>query len=191
MITTVNLPQLSRTSKKSSAVNLLVLGFFVLLCCWWGGRQVKSVLTEPQAIVVLGGHEEREHLAAKLAMQHPNIPIWVSSGSPTLYVEKIFRKAGINLNRLHLDYRAKDTVTNFTTLVDELKAKGIENVYLVTSENHMRRSYLVGEIIFGSRNIVTRPVSVKSQTQTESLGKSLRDSVRAIWWLMTGSTGRV
>jgi len=188
MITKINSLQLRR--KKSSGLKLFVVSPLLILACWWGCRQIKSVVTEPQAILVLGGHEEREHLAAKLALLHPDIPIWVSSGSPSNYVQKIFRKAGIKLDRLHLDYKAKDTITNFTTLVDEFKARKIENVYLVTSDTHMRRAYLVGEIIFGSRGIVMRPVAVKSQTPHESCAKSIRDMIRAIWWLTTGSTGR-
>ena len=181
----------SLQQKKSSGIKIFILSPLLLMFCWWGGREIKSIVTEPNAILVLGGHEEREHLAAKLAQEHPNIPIWVSSGSPSNYVFKIFRKAGIQPERLHLDYQAKDTVTNFTTLVDELKNRHIDNVYLVTSENHMRRAYLVGEIILGSRGIVMRPVAVHSQNSQESWTKSLRDGMRAIWWLLTGSTGRI
>jgi uncharacterized SAM-binding protein YcdF (DUF218 family) len=137
----------------------------------------------------LGGHEDRERFAAKLARQYPDLPIWVSSGSPKPYVQKIFRKAGISLDRLHLDYQAKDTVTNFTTLADEFKSRGIDSVYLVTSDRHMGRARLVGEIIFGSRGIVIKPLPVSSHSPDEPIEKRLRDGARAILWVTTGSTG--
>ena len=156
---------------------------------WLGYRKLQSYFVTPEAVFVLGGHEAREKVAADLAQKHPNLEIWVSSGSPQDYVKKIFTVRGVNSDRLHLDYQAQDTVTNFTTLVDELKAQGIDSVYLVTSDNHMTRAYAVGEIIFGSRGIIIKPVAVPSQLPPEPLKKSLRDSARAILWLTTGYTG--
>lgn len=157
-------------------------------CLWLGYKYIQQQLVEPEAIVVLGGHETRERFAAKLAAQHPNLPIWVSSGSPEGYAKRIFTASGIAPSRLHLDYRAKDTVTNFTTLVGELKARQINSVYLVTSENHMRRAYLIGELVFGTHGIVIKPIAVPSQHSPESLEKCLRDGARAFLWLLTGST---
>ena len=161
----------------------------VTLVLWFGYKEIQSYLVQPEAILVLGGHENRERFAAKLAQQHPGIPIWVSSGSPAWYAQKIFAKAGISKNRLHLDYRATDTVTNFTTLVDEFKAQGIDSVYLVTSENHLLRARIIGEIVFGSRGIVLKPVSVPCNSLAEPLEKSLRDGTRALLWVITGETG--
>ncbi|MGF1479198.1 MAG: YdcF family protein [Cyanophyceae cyanobacterium] len=154
-----------------------------------GYQQIQDFFVQPEAIVVLGGHEDRERFAAQLAQQHPQLPIWVSSGSPQAYVQQIFAQAGISPERLYLDYRALDTVTNFTTLVDKLKAQGITSVYLITSDNHMRRARLVGKIIFGSQGIALKPVSVPSQASPESVQKCLRDGARAILWIATGHTG--
>lgn len=162
----------------------------ILIVALWGGyKQLRTWLVSPEAMLVLGGAEERERYAAKLAKQHPDLPIWVSSGSPRWYVEKIFAKEGIQRDRVRLDYRAQDTVTNFTTLVDELKAQGIESVYLVTSENHMLRARVVGEIVFGSRGIMLKPVAVPTTFPQESWQKSVRDGCRAILWVTTGHTG--
>jgi uncharacterized SAM-binding protein YcdF (DUF218 family) len=155
---------------------------------WGSYKLLQSYWIEPEAVIVLGGHEERERFAAELAKKS-DLPIWVSSGSPQKYVEKIFANAGIDRDRLHLSYQAVDTVTNFTTLVDELKAQGINSVYLVTSDYHMRRAIVVGEIVFGSRGIVIKTVSVPSEKAPEPLQKSLRDGARAIFWLTTGDTG--
>jgi uncharacterized SAM-binding protein YcdF (DUF218 family) len=161
----------------------------ILASLGWLYYDLRPYWIKPEAIFVLGGHADRERFAAKLAKQYPDLPIWVSSGSPRRYVKKIFKKAGISGDRLHLDYNARDTVTNFTTLADQLKAKGVDSVYLVTSDNHMGRARLVGEIVFGSRGIVIKPVTVPSQSPPEPLEKSLRDGFRAILWVMTGSTG--
>lgn len=156
---------------------------------WGSYKQLKSWFASPDAIFVLGGAEERERYAAKLATSHPNLPIWVSSGSPRWYADQIFQKEGVPRDRVYLDYQAQDTVTNFTTLVDELQAKGIDSVYLVTSENHMLRARVVGEIVFGSRGIVLKPVRVPTEHPPESWQKSLRDGCRAVLWLATGETG--
>jgi uncharacterized SAM-binding protein YcdF (DUF218 family) len=159
------------------------------LSCWFALKQIQSYLMPAQALLVLGGHEERERFAAQLANKYRDLPIWVSSGSPKDYAEKIFHNAGINRDRLHLDYRASDTVTNFTTLVDELQAKGIQSVYLITSENHMLRARIIGEIVFGSHGIVLKPIAVPSHNPPEPIEKCLRDGARSILWLTTGHTG--
>jgi uncharacterized SAM-binding protein YcdF (DUF218 family) len=169
---------------------LFTLALPILL--WMGYKQVRSLET-PQAVLVLGGSSsklERERLAAKLALQYPDLPIWVSSGSTNKnYVRRVFANAGINPQRLHLDYEAKDTVTNFTTLVDDFQFLGINRVYLVTSDYHMRRARLVGEIVLGSRGIDLQPVVVPTKKASETRSKALRDGVRAVLWVITGRTG--
>ena len=156
---------------------------------WLGYKQIKSQFEQPQAIVVLGGSEERERFTAQFARQHPDIPIWVSSGTPKGYARQVFAKAGIDRSRLHLDYRAVDTVTNFTTLVDELQARGIKSIYLITSDYHMRRARVIGEIVLGSRGIDLKPVSVPSGQSPETIEKAIRDGARALLWVTTGHTG--
>lgn len=161
----------------------------IALGSWWSYQQWQAARQPAQAIFVLGGHEARERLAAKLAKQYPHLPVWVSSGSPENYVKRIFRKAGVPAQRLHLDYHAKDTVTNFTTLADRFRSQKIQSVYLVTSENHMTRAYLVGQIIFGSRGIALKPIAVPTEAESEAPEKSVRDVLRALLWLAIGRTG--
>ncbi|MBW4561447.1 MAG: YdcF family protein [Mojavia pulchra JT2-VF2] len=166
--------------------------FALPLLMWWGYKEVKSQFVEPQAVVVLGGSTknlEREKFTADFVRKHPNLPIWISGGSPPRYTQKVFAKAGIAPDRLRLDYEAVDTVTNFTTLVDELQAQGIKSVYLITSDFHMRRACVIGEIVLGSRNIVFKAVPVPSEKPPEPIEKSIRDGARAILWLATGYTG--
>lgn len=160
-------------------------------------RQIQTYLDRPQAILMLGGsspHLERERFTARLAHQHPNLPIWISSGgsNPNPYeasTRLVFEELGIDPSQVTFDYQAQDTVTNFTTLVDELQARNIHSIYLVTSDYHMPRARLVGEIILGSRGIHFRPVAVPSEEQPEPLEKTLRDGARAVLWVVTGHTG--
>lgn len=154
-----------------------------------GYRLLKGAIAQPEAIIVLGGEEKRESFAARFAHQHPDLPIWVSSGSPEGYAKLLFAKLGIEGDRVHLDYRAKDTVTNFTTLVDRLEAQNIDSVYLITSDDHMRRARVIGEIVFGSRGIIIKPVAVPTSREPEAMSKSVRDGARALLWLTTGYTG--
>lgn len=158
---------------------------------WLGYQEIKSQLEQPQAILVLGGSTQREKFAAEFSLKHSDLPIWVSSGSPKGYAQRVFAKAGVNQNRLHLDYRAVDTVTNFTTLVDELQARGIKSIYLITSDYHMRRARIIGDIVLGSRGIDFKPVSVPSERPPEPLQKVIRDGARALLWLTTGNTGAI
>ncbi|ERN40415.1 hypothetical protein KR51_00029550 [Rubidibacter lacunae KORDI 51-2] len=165
------------------------LVLFVALVLAIAGWRCRSVMLVPKAVLVLGGAEERERYAAQLAKQYPELPVWVSSGSPAWYAELIFSNAGVARDRLHLDYRAVDTVTNFTTLVGDLQASGVDSVYLVTSKHHMPRARLVGEIVLGSRGIAVKPIVVPSvNPPAEPPPKTLRDTGRALFWLTTGRT---
>jgi uncharacterized SAM-binding protein YcdF (DUF218 family) len=143
--------------------------------------------TQKEAIFVLGGATERERFAAKFAQKHSGLPIWVSSGSPEAYAQKVFARAGIKKSRVNLDYQALDTVTNFTSLVDVFQAQGIGSVYLITSSDHMRRARVIGEIVFGSRGIQLKPVPVPTQRTPEPPEKCLRDGMRALLWLGANS----
>lgn len=157
---------------------------------WVGQSELKAKVRNPEAILVLGGSTEREQHAATMARQHPDLDVWVSSGSNPEYAEWLFHNADISRDRLHLDYQAVDTVTNFTTLVDDLQAAGIQSVYLVTSDYHMRRATIIGQIVLGSRDIAFRPIVVPSaEAHPETLLRSFRDGARAIFWVFTGRTG--
>lgn len=162
------------------------------LFMWWGYKEVQKQVTHPQAMLVLGGSTsrlEREKFTAQFAKNHPTIPIWISGGSPPKTTEGVFRKAGVDTKRLHLDYEAVDTVTNFTTIVDDLQARDIKNVYLITSDAHMRRASVIGEIVLGSRGINFKTVAVPTSQKPEPVQKSVRDGIRAVVWLTTGYTG--
>lgn len=166
--------------------------FALPILIWLGYQESKVEKLPPQAVVVLGGstsHLEREKFTANFVRQHPSLPIWISGGSPPQSTQSVFVNAGVDTKRLYLDYQAVDTVTNFTTLVDELQAQGIKSVYLITSEFHMPRARVIGEIVFGSRGIQLKPVAVPSKNMSEPVDKSIRDGARALIWVATGFTG--
>ena len=165
-------------------VALFGLGLGILL----GLGQLKGYLTKPQALLVLGGDPAREVFAAQFARTHPDLPIWISSGANPEYTEWVFEWAGLDTDRLHLDYQAADTVTNFTTMISQFKREGITSIYLMTSDYHMPRARIIGTIVFGSHGIYFRPVIVPSDRATEPVEKSIRDGIRSIVWLITGRT---
>ena len=165
---------------------------FLLLVLYFPSRILLTRIQspEPQLIFVLGGVTDRESFTASYFRNYPNLDIWVSSGSPV--AEKIFQEAGIPDSRVHLDCRATDTVTNFTTVVDDLKIRNINHVYLVTSEYHMLRSIAIGSIVFGSQGITFTPVvSPTNRRYPEVNGETriFRDMTRSLYWLLTGKTG--
>ena len=190
-----NISSPSRRSKpkQSKRRNFLCLPWAGLLAisafCWVGYRQLATQFSQPQAIFVLGGSPDREKFAADLALKYPDLPLWVSSGSPQEYSYWVFDNAGVDRQRIHLDYRAVDTLTNFTTLVDDLKSQGITSVYLVTSDYHMRRAQWIGEIIGSQRGVIFKVVPIPTDRSPEPILKALRDSGRAMVWLVTGYTG--
>lgn len=184
-------PRRRRKPRLRSPIGRWLLLLVVASASAWATQRQLKLWTRPaEAIVVLGGEIDREAHAAQMAQEHEQLPVWVSSGTNPEYAEWLFfEEAGIERDRLHLDYRAVDTVTNFTTLVSDLKQEGIDKIYLITSESHMRRASLVGEIVFGSHDIVFEPVSVPSPMASEPVNKTVRDGIRAVMWRFTGYTG--
>jgi len=149
----------------------------------------KILAPQPQAILMLGGSWEREEATALFARRYPELPIWISSGTFPERVQTIFTRAGISMDRVHLDYRAVDTVTNFTTMVEVFQAQGIHHVYLLTSEFHMARSRVLATLILGVRGIIVTPIAISDSNGSEPRLKIIRDTIRAIVWLITGKSG--
>ncbi|WP_052055445.1 YdcF family protein [Myxosarcina sp. GI1] len=144
---------------------------------------------QPQAILTLGGSPQREEFTAWFAQFYPSLPIWVSSGFSEAVSRQIFRDAGISSERVHLDNRATDTVTNFTTLVADFKSQNIQHLYLITSDYHLPRAKAIGYIVLGSQGIAFTPIAVASEEPPEAKIKIRRDTARALLWLFTRHTG--
>jgi len=144
-------------------------------------------LPPPQMILVLGGDVERERVAAELA-ERDGLPVLVSGGSNPEYAHWLFGRRGLDQGRVQLDYRATDTLTNFTSIVDELRRAKVRHVLLVTSSDHMQRAMLVGRLVAGSRGIGLTPVEVPCGTRCTPEGwrKVWGDGARAALWVLTG-----
>jgi len=178
-----------RKKQRRQGTLRLLKWVLVLMLCGLALSYGRSLMLQPQAILVLGGSPDREAYAAELAQEYTELPIWVSSGSPMEYSEWLFAEYGIARDRVHLDYQAVDTVTNFTSLVDEFTNQRIHSLYLVTSDYHMRRARVIGSIVFGSRGIEFEPLPVPSGRSPEPFNKVIRDAARSLLWVATGRTG--
>ncbi|MEB3172914.1 MAG: YdcF family protein [Cyanobacteriota bacterium] len=142
----------------------------------------------PQMILVLGGDVAREQAAAELARQR-GLPVVVSGGSNPEYAHWLFaQREGLPQGQVLLDYRASDTVSNFTSLVDDLRRARIRHALLVTSSDHMERALLVGRVVAGSRGIHLTPVPVSCGTrcEREPRRKVWFDGLRSVLWVLSG-----
>ncbi|MEB3235558.1 MAG: YdcF family protein [Cyanobacteriota bacterium] len=149
---------------------------------WWPAPP------QPQMILVLGGDVAREQAAAELARQQ-GLPVVVSGGSNPEYAHWLFgQREGLPQGQVLLDYRAQDTVSNFTSLVDDLRRARIRHALLVTSSDHMERALLVGRIVAGSRGIALTPVPVScgGACQREPRRKLWFDALRSGLWVVSG-----
>ncbi|MBD2578801.1 YdcF family protein [Oscillatoria sp. FACHB-1406] len=168
------------------SLGMLLIGLAATILI--GNAIARQQAPTPQAILMLGGNLDREAFTATFARQHPQLKIWVSSGLPRSQASQIFSTAGIASDRVYLDYQAVDTVTNFSTLVGELKKHSIRHVYLVTSTYHMRRAKAIATLILGSQGIAFTPLAVPSRDPAESWLQVARDTGRAALWVFTGRT---
>lgn len=164
---------------------LLALGAGALL---WISRGIwLPPPPQPQMILVLGGDVAREEEAGRLARRY-GLPVVVSGGSNPEYARWLFANEGLRRSQFQLDYRARDTLTNFTSLVDELKQARVRHLLLVTSSDHMPRALLIGRIVAGSRGIQITPVAVPcgNLCHHEGRRKVWGDGFRALVWVLTG-----
>ena len=166
----------------------------VLVCAIALSRKISTTFARyphPQAILILDGGRNRVPKAALFAREHPNLPILISGNCSHRPAVKTTFATNQLSHRVHYDLRATDTLTNFTTLVDDLAALNIRHVYLVTSSAHMGRARAIATLVFGSRGIVVTPVALPAiEEAAESDLKIVRDRLRALLWLTTGQTGR-
>jgi uncharacterized SAM-binding protein YcdF (DUF218 family) len=150
-------------------------------------RQAWFTRQPPQRVLVLGGDVDREKAGLQLGRRLA-LPVVVSGGSNPEYAHWLMDREGLSQSRVRLDYRAKDTLGNFTSLVDDLKREGVQHVLLVTSRDHLPRAIVVGRLVAGSRGIrlTAVPVACAPRCLEESLGKQVGDGLRALAWVLTG-----
>ncbi len=150
-------------------------------------RQALFTDQGPERILVLGGDVDRERVGLKLARQM-RLPLVVSGGSNPEYAHWLMEEEGLSEGQVVLDYRASDTLGNFTSLVDDLQRDRVQHVLLVTSEDHLPRALMVGSVVAGSRGIRLTgvPVACSDRCELESAGKRWGDGLRALAWVLTG-----
>jgi uncharacterized SAM-binding protein YcdF (DUF218 family) len=174
-------------------VPLVGLGVAGLSLVWLSRGWWWPMPPPPQMILVLGGDPAREQVAAQLA-RADGLPVVVSGGTNPEYATWLFReREGLPAGQVTLDYRARDTLTNFTSLVDDLRQAHIRHALLVTSSDHMERALLVGRIVAGSRGIHLTPVSVPcgNACLQETPKKIWGDGFRAAVWVISGRDLRI
>jgi uncharacterized SAM-binding protein YcdF (DUF218 family) len=147
----------------------------------------KHQAPEPQAILVLGGGENREEFAAKFAQKHPTLEIWVSRAKRPNLV-KAFEEANISPRRVIFEWRAVDTVANFTYNLKHLQSNHVKHIYLITSKDHMPRAKIIATLILGSQGITFTPIEVPANKKLESLFilRTVSDFFNALIWIFTG-----
>ena len=141
----------------------------------------------PQLVLVLGGDVDRERVGARLARQL-DLPLLVSGGSNPEYARWLMKEERLEPSRATLDYRARDTLGNFTSIVDDLQRRKVRHVLMVTSEDHLPRAMAVGQVVAGSRGIHLTGVAVACtpECRDEGLLKRTSDWLRAVVWVTTG-----
>ena len=113
---------------------VVVLSIFCLVSWLYLKLQLAYLQApQPQAIFVLGGNHNRARAAAQLWQNHLEMNIWVSSNASSLNrYREILLESEVPKQKLSLDGRATDTVTNFTTMVSTFEEAGLSHLYLVT-----------------------------------------------------------
>ncbi len=181
--------QLDRKYKKHHFKCLVMSGLIFVIVTFIPVRLAiaNKIAPLPQAILALGGGIDREIFAARFAKMHPALDIWISSGTNLSATQWAFRN--ISPTRVHIDRRAVDTVTNFTSLIDDLKNRNLHHIYLITDNYHMRRAKAIAIFVLGSQGIAFTPVSIPTNKPVESWWHVLRDVCRAWLWIFTRQTG--
>jgi hypothetical protein len=128
---------------------------------------------------------------ARHLTQRKPIRIWISTGRPRPEITRISNHTSIGSARIELDYRAVDTITNFTTMAPKMSAANISTVYVVTDVTHIDRAMIIANVVLGYYGI--KPVAAPSPNTTkrerEWIIRGWRDYLRSVIWFYTGKSG--
>ena len=153
----------------------------------------------PTVLLVLGGNRERELAAARAILEIESLlAVVVSSGAAERReifdaLESASAESGVPrvpLSAVLTDARAVCTVTNCTTLADDLELCGVSSVVVATARCHCARAAACAALILGSRGIALAnivPVDAAGDVSApESRLRVVRDVVRSLLWVLTG-----
>ncbi|MFO0104243.1 MAG: YdcF family protein, partial [Cyanobium sp.] len=98
------------------------------------------------------------------------------------------QRQGLPPGQVQLDYRARATRSNFSSLVDDLQRARIRHPLLVTSRDHNHRPMHEAPLQPGSRGIhlTPEPVDCGDLCRPEGRRKIWGDGLRAVLWVATG-----
>ena len=139
------------------------------------------------AFLVLGGSINREVYVAKLAKQHPNLPILISHGSNDPCILLIFKREQAPINNVWLEKCAESTFGNFFFTSPILETWQVKKVKLITSQTHLSRAKLLAEVLLGSQGIAVE-LDIAPETGVpgnyESTVKTGIDLTRSVFWAL-------
>ena len=139
----------------------------------------------PTCCLVLGGDRRRELLAAQRC--DAKVLLLSSGCASEAELREALSPARAALTSVIVDRAATDTVTNFTTIVDKLRASGVRSVAVATAVPHMQRAGTIGTIVLGAQGIHTVPWPVDAGERLhESWLRTMRDGLRALLWVLCG-----
>jgi len=125
-----------------------------------GGLKVLLILGGPElrelecaSVVASQRRQEAAETSGRTAFAEPDL-LLLSSGASC--ATALAEAAGVDTARVAVDFRAVDTLSNFTSVALDLERLGCTFVYVATSEAHMRRAFPVGVLVLGSHGIAVR-----------------------------------
>ncbi|MDJ0689357.1 MAG: YdcF family protein [Xenococcaceae cyanobacterium MO_188.B32] len=177
--------KIGRSLKLILLFALLILFIHLLFNILW---QLPHNRNKPiDAFLVLGGSINREIYVAKLAKQHPYIPVLISHGSDDPCIFLIFQREQAPLNRVWLEKCAESTFGNFFFSLPILTKWNVHKVKLITSATHLPRAKWLANILLGSNGISTE-LDIAPEKGVpgnyESAAKTTLDVIRSLVWAL-------
>jgi len=147
------------------------------------GRGVLA-MSKVTTIICLGGNVNRAIKAAEVALSVPGSRIIVSSeGNPALVAE-IFTNHGVDLSRVYFDFKAWDTVTNFTHTKQLVRKFNTSHLIVVTDKLHVKRSMAIARSFYYPTLKITPEFLNVSWNRKDS--SVIRDVIRTLVYRFTG-----
>lgn len=139
-------------------------------------------------ILSLGGNTARNLTAAKVATEFPDAVVLVSSEGDPDGVASIYRALNVDMSRVFFDFKAWDTLTNFTLTQPWVLSHKPKKLYVVTDDFHMERSMRIGKITYLWKGVDVEERRHPSERQSEPEEWVKWDTLRSLWWRVTGKT---